>query len=66
MMIDLLHDFWRPVMKSMEKYVHKKARSGNGCKVLDNLTVSLLLCWHTSHLATKVRMPFFMLVQNKE
>ena len=58
MMTDLLPDFGRPVMKSIETSVQIEAGMGNGCNVPGDLTVSPLWCWQMSHLATKVRFPF--------
>jgi len=43
MMTNLFPDFGRPVMKSIETYVHIDARMGNGCNVPSALTVSPLL-----------------------
>jgi hypothetical protein len=65
-MINLLLDFVKPTMKSIEMPAHTVLGMGKGCKALRGFIVSPLCRWQVSHSMRKVHMSFFMPSQKNE
>jgi hypothetical protein len=63
---DLFPDLGKPVIKSIDISFQISGGIGSGWSVPEDLTVSPLLRWHTSHSATNLRMSCFIPSQKKE